>query len=123
MSKIKKDAVVFRTDSPHEARMMVKRYLENDMGHSVLFQGLSFECHRCGASATAIQTHALATTWKILGAAGEKNCTNPVNVCEHGDHPAPAGKRFCSESCAKCEMTDFDATKAECAGICRSGRS
>lgn len=25
------------------------------------------------------------------------------NVCEHGDHPAPAGKRFCSEACERCE--------------------
>lgn len=25
------------------------------------------------------------------------------NVCEHGDHPAPEGKRFCSPECAECE--------------------
>lgn len=25
------------------------------------------------------------------------------NCCEHGDHVAPAGKRFCSEACLKCE--------------------
>jgi hypothetical protein len=25
------------------------------------------------------------------------------NVCEHGDHPAPTGKRFCSDACKRCE--------------------
>lgn len=40
------------------------------------------------------------------------------NVCEHGDHPAPAGKRFCSRACAECESTDHDARKTECAGVC-----
>lgn len=25
------------------------------------------------------------------------------NVCEHGDHPAPIGKRFCSLWCEVCE--------------------
>ena len=45
-------------------------------------------------------------------AAGEEN------VCEHGDHPAPAGKRFCSRACQECEATDHDARKTECAGVC-----
>jgi hypothetical protein len=40
------------------------------------------------------------------------------HVCEHGDHPAPPGQRFCSRQCAECELTDFDASKVECAGIC-----
>jgi hypothetical protein len=26
------------------------------------------------------------------------------NCCEHGDHPAPDGQRFCSEECANCEI-------------------
>ena len=26
------------------------------------------------------------------------------NVCEHGDHAAPPGKRFCSEACEHCEQ-------------------
>lgn len=26
-----------------------------------------------------------------------------MNVCEHGDHPSPIGKRFCSDKCLKCE--------------------
>ena len=26
------------------------------------------------------------------------------NVCEHGDHPAPAGKRFCGIECEACEL-------------------
>lgn len=33
-----------------------------------------------------------------------------MNVCEHGDHPAPAGMRFCSldcERCEGCEAMDF----------------
>jgi hypothetical protein len=25
------------------------------------------------------------------------------NVCEHGDHPAPPGRRFCSQACQDCE--------------------
>lgn len=40
-----------------------------------------------------------------------------VNVCEHGDHPAPDGQRFCSEECKRCEMTDADFSIG-CAGIC-----
>jgi hypothetical protein len=39
------------------------------------------------------------------------------NVCEHGDHRAPEGKRFCSEACARCELADAP-DGAECAGIC-----
>jgi hypothetical protein len=26
-----------------------------------------------------------------------------INCCEHGDHPAPDGQRFCSDECLKCE--------------------
>jgi hypothetical protein len=26
-----------------------------------------------------------------------------MSVCEHGDHHAPPGKRFCSDACARCE--------------------
>ena len=26
-----------------------------------------------------------------------------VNVCEHGDHPAPAGLRYCSTDCERCD--------------------
>lgn len=43
-----------------------------------------------------------------------------VRACEHGDHPAPAGKRFCSKACERCEHTDHDATVDECAGLCES---
>ena len=43
------------------------------------------------------------------------------NVCEHGDHPAPFGQRFCSPACAKCEHTEHDASARECAGICKGG--
>lgn len=42
------------------------------------------------------------------------------NVCEHGDHPAPAGKRFCSEACCTCDGTDAPEGDL-CAGVC--GRS
>lgn len=41
-----------------------------------------------------------------------------VNVCEHGDHAAPMGHRFCSDACAKCETEDAPEGE-ECAGICR----
>ncbi len=37
------------------------------------------------------------------------------NVCEHGDHPAPEGKRFCSEACERCE---HESAHGGCDGIC-----
>jgi hypothetical protein len=39
------------------------------------------------------------------------------NTCEHGDHPAPLGQRFCSLACMECEETEAPADK-ECAEIC-----
>lgn len=38
------------------------------------------------------------------------------NVCEHGDHPAPPGKRFCSDACYVCELESNPETG--CDGIC-----
>ena len=43
------------------------------------------------------------------------------NVCEHGDHPAPPGKRFCSRACWECEAAECDHTVQECAGLCLAG--
>jgi hypothetical protein len=40
-----------------------------------------------------------------------------VNVCEHGDHPAPAGKRFCSPACQRCESESRN-RETGCDGIC-----
>jgi len=40
-----------------------------------------------------------------------------ANVCEHGDHPAPEGQRFCSKACQRCEAADAPEDE-ECAGIC-----
>lgn len=37
-------------------------------------------------------------------------------VCEHGDHPAPDGRRFCSEACACCEHESIGING--CDGIC-----
>lgn len=45
-----------------------------------------------------------------------------MNCCEHGDHPAPPGKRFCSLSCAKCERTECDES-LDCAGRCHEVRA
>jgi len=42
---------------------------------------------------------------------------NLENVCEHGDHPAPAGVRYCSVACAECEALEPPAGR-ECAGRC-----
>ena len=43
-----------------------------------------------------------------------------TNTCEHGgDHPAPKGKRFCSDACTTCERTEFDSSKGDCAGLCK----
>lgn len=41
-----------------------------------------------------------------------------TNTCEHGDHEAPAGQRFCSPACEECEH----ASRGEdgCDGICES---
>jgi hypothetical protein len=39
------------------------------------------------------------------------------NVCEHGDHPAPAGKRFCSDACERCEHESKN-EETGCDGIC-----
>lgn len=43
-----------------------------------------------------------------------------MNVCEHGDHEAPDGQRFCSHECEVCERTEFDESASDCAGICLS---
>jgi len=39
-----------------------------------------------------------------------------VNCCEHGDHEAPEGKRFCSEACLRCEHESEG--ENGCDGIC-----
>lgn len=44
-----------------------------------------------------------------------------VNVCEHGDHAAPANQRFCSKACQECEGTDALDDEG-CAGICDDAR-
>lgn len=38
------------------------------------------------------------------------------NVCEHGDHPAPAGRRFCSFECEACEHATYGINT--CRNIC-----
>lgn len=45
-----------------------------------------------------------------------------ANVCEHGDHPAPDGKRFCSPECERCEHAEHF-PDGECANICGRTRS
>jgi len=37
-----------------------------------------------------------------------------TNCCEHGDHLAPEGKRFCSDSCRQCEISGDEG----CIGLC-----
>ena len=44
------------------------------------------------------------------------------NVCEHGDHPAPPGKRFCSDACKKCEIAECGPSE-ECADLCGWGKT
>lgn len=53
--------------------------------------------------------------WMACGSDGDDLTTN---TCEHGDHAAPEGRRFCSDACAACEHTDHDAENVECAGLC-----
>lgn len=40
------------------------------------------------------------------------------NCCEHGDHAAPEGKRFCSEACLRCEHESQNPDTG-CDGICQ----
>lgn len=42
-----------------------------------------------------------------------------AGVCEHGDHPAPEGERFCSNACRECEHAE-PLDGFTCAGICGS---
>lgn len=44
---------------------------------------------------------------------------NATNVCEHGDHPAPDGHRFCSVDCQRCEGESLG--DEGCDGICGLG--
>lgn len=40
-----------------------------------------------------------------------------TNVCEHGDHYAPEGQRFCSQACQDCEADDYSG-ELDCSGLC-----
>jgi hypothetical protein len=40
------------------------------------------------------------------------------NVCEHGDHPAPPGRRYCSDACQECDYTEHYDPETECANVC-----
>lgn len=40
------------------------------------------------------------------------------NTCEHGDHEAEQGKRFCSPECEACDLAPLPEGKDGCAGIC-----
>lgn len=40
------------------------------------------------------------------------------NTCEHGDHSAPAGQRFCSAECERCESESDDPDDEGCSGLC-----
>ncbi len=43
----------------------------------------------------------------------------PAGVCEHGDHAAPAGRRFCSAACEECEQAECDHSLHGCADLCQ----
>lgn len=48
------------------------------------------------------------------------NDAGPVDwsgVCEHGDHPAPVGARYCSSDCCECDATT-PTHGYTCAGLC-----
>lgn len=51
-------------------------------------------CGRCNTVAFAAATHCWACLAELPA----------LNVCEHGDHPAPDGVRFCSDACADCDL-------------------
>jgi hypothetical protein len=65
---------------------------------------------------------ALAHLLTVHGRWKPKNHPNDgVNVCEHGDHEAPPGKRFCSEACIACEHESTG--ENGCDGICFGAKS
>ena len=55
--------------------------------------------------------------WSFLTELARRR-TIATNVCEHGDHAALDGKRFCGPECEECEHAEFDAQAHDCAGIC-----
>lgn len=82
------------------------------------------------AGAIELDRNAAVAIWKENRAAlaacitGENRLMATIdqqteNCCEHGDHPAPIGKRFCSPECQTCDAADTPTDDAECAGICQ----
>lgn len=55
---------------------------------------------------------------RAVNTSSEPSPPRAENVCEHGDHPAPAGKRFCSYACETCEGDSFGAFSDGCSGLC-----
>lgn len=57
---------------------------------------------------------------EALDAEGDNEDEEEENCCEHGDHPAPVGQRFCSKECADCESSE-QISDHGCNNICRLG--
>ena len=73
-------ARVVNAPTAHEARVLIKRYLEGgERRHAVMFQGMSFECFRCGMTATALQKAPGSPVWRMVGEASEQDCTVDEN--------------------------------------------
>lgn len=69
-----------------------------------------------------------AIRW-VVNIDGTSNDTPPSgpgggcgNTCEHGDHSAPEGQRFCSPECQRCESASDKPEDEGCSGICGADR-
>lgn len=71
-----------------------------------------------GKTVAAAFADAEAAGWSFSSDRKRAFCPkHPPNTCEHGDHPAPAYKRFCSDACLRCEHESEGDNG--CDGICK----
>jgi len=66
--------VVVKAADPVEARVAVRNFLQREMRHNVTFQGLAFECFRCGLTAAAHPIRKGSNVYRVLGDASSKVC-------------------------------------------------
>ncbi|MBZ4371498.1 hypothetical protein [Corallococcus sp. AS-1-6] len=105
-----------RAESERDAlRAQVKRVLE---AHDDYLTSLAGE----EAEAMAERDVALEDLRNALSALpAETTPEEWENTCEHGDHAAPAGQRFCSLACQRCEAESINPDDEGCSGVCGRG--
>lgn len=107
-------------------RLALERICQRCRGYGKTASG----CHCTGCDGLSVlpvgKAHAETTP---APERAEDEPTQWENTCEHGDHAAPAGQRFCSEACQRCEHTlacgcpvDADCPHPDsedgCSGLC-----